>query len=39
MTDNKGNSLDIDGDGMVEGVDLGGITVQATFSLDINLSL
>lgn len=39
MTDNKGNSLDIDGDGMVEGVDLGGFTVQATFSLDIDLSL
>jgi len=39
MTDNNGNSLDIDGDGMVEGVDLGGITVQATFSLDIDLSL
>ncbi|MEA1871241.1 MAG: hypothetical protein U9N00_03495 [Candidatus Bipolaricaulota bacterium] len=39
MTDNNGNSLDIDGDGIVEGVSLGGITVQATFSLDINLSL
>lgn len=38
MRDRQGNSLDLDGDGTPEKVDLGGITVQFTFSLIIDLS-
>ncbi len=38
MRDRQGNSLDLDGDGTPEKVDLGGITVQFTFSLIIDLN-
>jgi hypothetical protein len=38
MRDQEGNSLDIDGDGTPEKVDLSGITVQFTFSLIIDLT-
>ena len=38
MRDREGNSLDLDGDGTPEKVDLGGITVQFTFSLVIDLN-
>lgn len=38
MRDRQGNSLDIDGDGTPEKVDLSGITVQFTFSLVVDLN-
>lgn len=38
MRDQEGNSLDIDGNGTPEKVDLSGITVQFTFSLIIDLT-
>ena len=38
MRDRQGNSLDLDGDGTPEKVDLSGITVQFTFSLIIDLT-
>lgn len=39
MTDGQGNSLDLDGNGIPEKIDLGGITVELTFSMLIDLSL
>lgn len=39
MSDGAGTGLDVDGNGIAEEVDLGGITVQLAFSLSIDLSL
>ncbi len=39
VADAQGNGFDMDGDGMAEVVDLSGITVQFTISLDIDLAL
>ena len=38
MSDSEGVSMDLDGDGTAEKVDLSGITVQVTFSLAFDLS-
>ena len=39
MTDGQGNSIDLDGNGIPEKIDLGGITVELTFSILIDFSL
>ncbi|RLE36120.1 hypothetical protein DRJ12_04630 [Candidatus Acetothermia bacterium] len=39
MVDREGEGLDLDGDGITEGADLDGISVQFMFSVSINLSL
>jgi hypothetical protein len=39
VVDREGEGLDLDGDGMTEGINLDGISVQVTFSVSINLSL
>ena len=39
LTDSAGGDFDLDGDGTPESVDLDGITVRLTFSLNIDLSL
>ncbi len=39
VTDAQGNGFDMDGDGAAEVVDLSGITVQFTISIDIDIAL